>query len=164
MLTDLGSGDVPARQAMTQLLERRLAVAAAIVGLGFIVIGAITELVGLAVGALAWRLAATRSVLLRAAVLAQAADLVTFAFVWRGGSGERNPLALAALDAARAVLPPGWGELAAAAFLLLLKLALIVYLVRVAPFLGRYRVAVLIIATAVGLLGAASNVVGIFVA
>jgi hypothetical protein len=147
---------------MNRLPERRVAVAAALIGLGFVLIGAITELAGLAVGAVAWRLAATRSVLLRAAVLAQTTDLVTFAFVWRGGSGERNTLAVAALEAAQAVLPPEWAGLAAAALLLLLKLALIVYLVRVAPLLDRYRGVVLIIATAAGLVGATTNVVGVF--
>ena len=145
-----------------RLPERRVAIAAAVIGLGFVVFGAFTELAGLAAGVVAWRLAAARPPLLRAAVLAQAADLVTFAFVWRGGSGERNPLALAALQAAETALGPGWGILAAEGFLLLLKLALVVYIVRIAPYLGRYRDAVLIVATAAGLIGATSNVFGIF--
>lgn len=149
------------RQAMSGLAQRREAVTVALIGLGFVVLGAVVELAGLVVGSVAWRLAPTRPVLLRAAVLAQAADLVSFAFIWRGGGGERNPLALAALEAARGVLPAGWDVVAAAVFLLLLKLALIVYLVRVAPFLGRYRDAVLIIAAAAGFVGATTNVLAL---
>ena len=141
---------------------RRATIAVVVVAIGLAAFGAFTELAGLAVGVVAWRLAATPSRLLRAAVLAQAADLVTFAFVWQGGQGERNPMARVVLDAIHAVLGPGWGVLAAAAVLLLLKLALIVYLVRVAPYLGRYRAAVLVVAMAAGLVGAASNVFGIF--
>ena len=136
----------------------RAAFAAAVVGLGLVMFGAFTEAAGLAVGAVAWRVAATRPPLLRTAVLAQAADLVTFAFVWRGGGGERNPLAVAVLEAAHTFLGPGWGILAAAAFLLLLKLTLILYLLQVAPYLGRYRGAVLVVATAAGLVGTTSNV------
>ena len=151
----------PTLRRVMRGLSRAQVVAVAMIGLGFVLVGALVELAGLVVGAVAWRVVPTRPALLRAAVLAQAADLVTFAFIWRSGGGERNPLALAALEAAHAVLPAGLEVLAAALFLLLLKLALIVYLVRVATFLGRYRDAVLIIATAVGLVGATTNVLAL---
>lgn len=120
------------------------------------------EIAGLIIGAFAVRLASARPPLLRAAVLAQAADLATFGFAWQWGYGERNPLGRLAADSMRGLFPPNFtyeAVFTAALILMLAKLALIWYLIRMAPHLNRYRRAVLAVATAVGIVGAASNVV-----
>ena len=125
------------------------------------------EIAGLTIGALAARLASAQPPLLRAAVLAQIADLVTLAFIWRSGDAERNPLGQLAMDFSlwlfdsRGEGVDDWGWVAvivAALILFALKVALIVCLIRVAPHLGRYRRAVLVVAVAVGTLGAISNI------
>ncbi|HYN68921.1 MAG TPA: hypothetical protein VEX41_01765 [Candidatus Eisenbacteria bacterium] len=125
------------------------------------------EISGLTIGAVAARLASAQPPLMRAAVLAQIADLVTFAFIWRSGDAERNPIGRLAMDfslglfGSRGVGFDDRGYLAvivAALILFGLKVALIVFLVRVVPYLGRYRRAVLVVAIAVGTLGAVSNV------
>jgi len=109
---------------------------------------------------LALQLAWARPPILRAAVLAQLADLVTFAFVWQGGYGERNPVARFVLDSTVALFPESWSWVAvqvAAFVVMLLKLALIGYQIRAAPYLGRYRQFVLGIAAGAGTLGATVN-------
>ncbi len=125
------------------------------------------EIAGLTIGALAARLAFAQPPLLRAAVLAQIADLVTLAFIWRSGDAERNPLGQLAMDFSLELFDSrgegfdDWGWVAvivAALILFALKVALIVFLIRVAPHLGRYRRAVLVVAVAVGILGAISNI------
>ena len=125
------------------------------------------EIAGLTIGALAARLAFAQPPLLRAAVLAQIADLVTLAFIWRSGDAERNPLGQLAMDFSLELFDSrgegfdDWGWVAvivAALILFALKVALIVLLIRVAPHLGRYRRAVLVVAVAVGILGAISNI------
>jgi hypothetical protein len=62
----------------------------------------------------------------------------------------------------RGLFPPNFtyeAVFTAALILMLAKLVLIRYLIRVTPHLGRYRQPVLAVATAVGIVGAASNVV-----
>lgn len=120
------------------------------------------ETTGLIVGAIGYRRMRSRSRLLRAALLAQLADLVSLAFVWDNSlAAEHNPIANIVLSL---VLPYqevlgrtlaatlGWLAIAA------MKTALMLYLDWAAPRLGRYRRVVLIVALAVGLLGAFSNV------
>ena len=125
------------------------------------------EISGLTIGAVTARLASAYPPLLRAAVMAQIADLVTFAFIWRSGDGERNPLGRLAMDFSLDLFGSrGYGYddggypavILAGLSLLLLKVALIVFLIRVAPYLGRYRRTVLVVAVALGTLGAISNV------
>lgn len=124
------------------------------------------EIAGLTIGAVAARFASARSALLRAAVLAQVADLVTFAFIWRSGDAERNPLGRLAMDVAQGLLGSrglgyddrGYLAVILAAMLLFgLKVTLIGFLIRIEPHLGPYRRAVLVLAIAAGILGAISN-------
>ena len=125
------------------------------------------EIAGLTLGALLARLASAESPLLRATVLAQAADLVTFAFIWRSGDAERNPLGQMAMNFSLGLFNSrgqgfddwGWVAVIVAALMMLgLKVALIAFLVRVAPHLGRYRRTVLVIAIVGGIVGTTSNV------
>ena len=125
------------------------------------------EIAGLTIGAVTARMSSALPPLLRAAVLAQLADLVTLAFIWRSGNAERNPLGQVAMDFSLWLLGSGgvghddWGYVAvlvAAVLMFALKLALIAFLIRVEPHLGRYRRAVLVVAIGVGILGAVSNV------
>lgn len=122
--------------------------------------------VGIFLGIYLARLAGPRERWLRAAVLAQTADLVTFAAVWEHGQGELNPLGGLATSAFLAALAPAMGGdadhaamLASSALLMGLKLGLIGFLMWVAPNLGRYRRAVLAVAVAAGTLGGISNVI-----
>ena len=121
----------------------------------------LVEIAGLTVAMGALRFAPAHPRLLRMAVLAQAADLGTFGFVWRSGQGEQNPLGRWAMDALLAHGRAGgtWEAAAAAALILILaKLALIGFLIWVTPHLGRYRRVVLVAGTVVGCVGAATNV------
>lgn len=126
------------------------------------------EIAGLTIGAIAARLASPLSPLLRAAVLAQAADLVTFAFIWRSGDAERNPIGQLVMDVSLGLLGSrgygyddrGWiAVILAALMMFALKIVLMMFLVRVEPHLGRYRRVVLVAAIVVGLVGAVSNIV-----
>jgi hypothetical protein len=119
-----------------------------------------TEIAGLLIGISLMRLAAPRDALLRAAIVAQAADLTTFAIAWHEGQGERNPISRLMLDLSFAVFSPAeWLAVAVAGLGLLgLKVVLVTFLVGVAPHLGRYARIVLIVAIGAGALGAASNV------
>lgn len=118
-----------------------------------------SEIAGLLIGIALVRLAAPREALLRAAIVAQAADLATFAIAWQGGAGERNPLSRLALDLSFALFGPAeWVAVPTAALSLMgLKVALIGFLIHVAPHLGRYRRIVLGAAIGVGAIGAISN-------
>lgn len=127
---------------------------------------AIVELGALAAatGVLSFRI--DRSRLLLAAVGAQAADLATFGAVWQLGSGEINPLGRLAVDALTALglggAEDGWAAAALAGLLLIgAKLVLIGFLIRVAPYLGRYRGPVLATAAVVGAVGAAVNAIAL---
>jgi hypothetical protein len=127
----------------------------------------IVHLTGLTVGALLVRRYRTVPMLLRGAVFAQIADLVTFAIVWNGFQEERNPLANLILQTVIG-LTGDLGDLSswlAAVVLVGLKCALIAYLAWAAPILGRYRKPVLLLATAAGAIGALSNarLFGIFI-
>jgi hypothetical protein len=123
------------------------------------------EIAGLTVGAfLARRTSRLDPQLLRFAVLAQAADLVTFAFIFgSAGQGERNPLAVVVVQAAKAIFGSRTNEqmfyVNSLSFLVMfgLKLALIIFLIWVAPRLRRYQRTVLLLATAAGIVGAVSN-------
>ena len=124
---------------------------------------------GIVVGIYLARYAGQRERWLRAVILAQAADLVTFAAIWENGQllGERNPLAGLAMSAFLGLMGPavrdigdGPAVMAASALLMGLKVGLIWYVQRIEPILGRYRRPVLAVALAAGAVGAVSNVVG----
>jgi hypothetical protein len=127
------------------------------------------EIAGLTVGAfLARRTSRLDSRLLRAAVLAQAADLVTFAFIFgHAGQGERNPLAQVVVQAAKGIFGSTTNEqmfvVNSLSFFVMfgLKLALIAFLMWVAPRLRQYQRTVLLVATAAGIVGALSNFVSL---
>ena len=97
---------------------------------------------------------------MRAALLAQAADLVSFTTIWEYGLGEQNPLALLVLDLSRQAFGPGTAaaDYIATIVLVGLKLGLLAYLLFAERYLGRYRRPVLVIAGVAGVVGALSNV------
>lgn len=116
---------------------------------------------GICIGIFLARIAGPRERWLRLAVLAQMADLVTFAVIWEHAQGELNPLGGLVRGAILAALGPtgdGPAVYGAALVLGLMKLGLIGFLLRIAPLLGRYRTIVLVVAAAAGTVGAASNV------
>jgi hypothetical protein len=120
------------------------------------------ELTGLTLGVVTFRKTRSRSRLLRAALLAQVADFVTLSFVLAHYAVENNVVARIILQSAQPLESVVGHE--AMLWLALLglagvKLGLIAYLDWAAPRLGRYRSAVLSVAIASGLLGAASNLV-----
>jgi hypothetical protein len=119
----------------------------------------VIELAGAVYGAAMFRRFWSLPVLLRAAVLAQVADVVTF--VWSGRPAEdRNPLAHLihqAFAGAISDTSSQLGDWLTALAVVGLKTGLILYLVWAAPILGRYRMPVLIIALAAGVIGAVSN-------
>jgi hypothetical protein len=127
------------------------------------------EIAGLTVGAfLARRTARLDPRLLRVAVLAQVADLVTFAFVFgHAGLGERNPLAQVVVQASKGMFGSTTNEqmfvVNSLSFAVMfgLKLALIAFLIWVAPRLRQYKRTVLLVATVAGIAGALSNVVSL---
>lgn len=119
-------------------------------------IGALTAATG------AIPLALDRPRLLRAAVVAQVADLGTFGFAWQLGAGELNPVGRWMMEALFG--PPSaygswpWeGAAVTGVILILAKLTLIGFLIWVTPLLGRYRRIVLGAATVAGGVGAATN-------
>ncbi|MGH7345833.1 MAG: hypothetical protein ACREK4_13045 [Candidatus Rokuibacteriota bacterium] len=126
-------------------------------GNALVEIGALTAATG------ALPLALDRPRLVRAAVVAQAADLGTFGAVWQLGAGEQNPLGRWTMEALFSRAADGsWPWEAAAVtgvILILAKLVLIGFLIWVAPILGRYRSFVLLAATVAGGLGATVNAV-----
>lgn len=100
--------------------------------------------------------------LLHVAVLAQVVDLATFGPVWQLGDGEANPIGRLTIDALAAFGIDGdemtWlAGTIAGAFLIAAKLALIGFLIRVSPYLHRYRRPVLLAAAAAGTIGATAN-------
>lgn len=117
------------------------------------------EIAGATYGAVLVRHFWTAPRLLRAAVFAEVADVVTF--VWAGRAGEdRNPLANVIHQAFSSVTPDTSPELAAwltALVVIGLKTGLIFYLVWAAPRLRQYERPVLLVAIAAGLVGALSN-------
>jgi hypothetical protein len=129
---------------------------------------ALVEIGGLAAATGALWIAPAAPRVLRAAVFAQVADLATFGFVWQLGRGEQNPIGHFAMDlffglgqtaanweASTATL---WEAASATGLLLMLaKLGLIGFLIVATPRLGRYQRPVLVVATAIGILGAAAN-------
>lgn len=121
----------------------------------------IVEIASVGTGASLLRLALGKPQLVQVAILAQAADMLTFVFAWQGGPAEQNPLSAWLLSGAYAVLPTAGTFPTAAAGVIMLgaKLALIAYVTMVAPHLGRYRVPVLVVCTMAGIIGAASNVI-----
>lgn len=121
----------------------------------------IVEIAGVGASAALVRLALRKPRMLQVAVLAQAADMLTFVLAWQGGRAEQNPLTGWLLDVAYTVLPTAgtFPTAAAGVMLLCAKLALIAYVARVAPVLGRYRATVLVVCIIAGLVGAASNVI-----
>ncbi|HXG25604.1 MAG TPA: hypothetical protein VNL94_01945 [Candidatus Binatia bacterium] len=105
------------------------------------------------------RLAGQRERWLRAALLAQIADLVSFTTLWEYGLGEQNPLAHLVLDLSRQAFgAEGFAGYVATVVLVALKLGLLGYLAFAERHFGRYRRPVLAIAVVAGTVGAASNV------
>jgi hypothetical protein len=146
------------------LLFAGLFVVATIIGVQAQSNNGLTTFAGLTAGAVILRLAVAHTGQLRLALVAQAADLLTFVFAWQDGGAEHNPLAGWAVDAARGALSPDAAWLAvllAGLLLILLKVGLAVLLVVIAPYLGRYRTLVLTIAIGAGLIGAASNLLAL---
>lgn len=97
--------------------------------------------------------------LVRAAVFAQVADVVTFAIARRAAE-DHNPLVnliYQTITGLTAGIYPVIGEWLTALAFMGMKTALIAYLVWAAPKLGRYRDPVLLIATVAGVIGAISN-------
>ncbi len=117
------------------------------------------EVAGAVYGAVLVRRFWSVSPLLRAAVFAQVADVVTF--VWAGRAGEdRNPLANLIHQGFSGLASDSSPELGAwltALVVIGLKTGLILYLVWAAPRLRQYRRPVLIVALAAGVIGALSN-------
>jgi hypothetical protein len=117
------------------------------------------EIGGAVYGAVLVRRFWTLPPLLRAAVFAQVADVVTF--VWAGRPGEdRNPLANLIHQGFSGLTSDTSSELGAwltALVVIGLKTGLIFYLVWAAPKLRQYQRPVLIVALAAGLIGALSN-------
>lgn len=102
-----------------------------------------------------------RSGFVRAAALAQVADLGTFAFVWQAGQGERNPLAGWILEALFTWKDGYWtweALVVTGLILILAKLVLIAFLISATPFLGRYARVVLATAAVAGVAGAVANI------
>ena len=120
---------------------------------------------GLALGTVIFRRASKLDpALLRWAVIAQLADLVTFAFIFgHAGQGERNPLARFVVDAAKNLFGSATNDQMfvvntfSFAAMIALKLALIGFVIWVSARVGRYRSAVLMVAIAAGLIGAVFN-------
>lgn len=127
------------------------------------------EIAGLTMGAVLVRRVSRLDVpLLRAAILAQTADLVTFAFIFQnGGLGERNPISHLIIGAAKSIFGSATNEqmfvVNSLSFIAMigLKLALIAFLVWVAPRLRQYQRLVLILATVVGIVGAVTNLLSL---
>jgi hypothetical protein len=127
------------------------------------------EIAGLTLGAvLVRRVSRLNLPLLRAAMLAQTADLVTFAFIFQnGGAGERNPIAHLIVGAAKGIFGSTTNEqmfvVNSLSFFAIigLKLALIAFLVWVTPRLRQYQRPVLFMATAVGVVGAVTNLLSL---
>lgn len=123
------------------------------------------EITGLTVGAVIVQLSRPKPPLLRAAILAQAADLVTFTFVFANSAHEYNPLANIVLSVIKSLIGSAtndqmfWVNWLSVLIMVGLKLGLIAFLVWAAPRLGRYERLVLVVATAVGIIGAASNLI-----
>lgn len=117
------------------------------------------EIAGAIYGAALVRHFWTLPLLLRSAVFAQVADVVTF--VWAGRAGEdRNPLAHVIHQSfTGAISDPSsqLGDWLTALAVIGLKTALIFYLVWAAPNLRQYQRPVLLLALAAGLIGAVSN-------
>ena len=127
------------------------------------------EIAGVTIGALVVRrIHKLDAPLLRAAILAQTADLVTFAFIFQnGGLGERNPISHLIVGAAKAVFGSSTNEqmfvVNSLSFFAMvgLKLGLIAFLVWATPRLRQYQRLVLFMATAVGVVGAVANLLSL---
>lgn len=113
------------------------------------------------------RMARSRPPLLRAAILAQTADLVTFTFVFANSAHEHNPLGSLVLQAVKSLIGSSTNDQMflvnwlSVLVMVGLKVGLIAFLVWVAPRLRRYQQPVLVVATAAGIVGAASNLIAL---
>jgi len=119
----------------------------------------VIEVAGAIYGAALVRHYWTLPILLRAAVFAQVADVVTF--VWAGRPAEdRNPLAHLihqSFTGLTSDTSSQLGDWLTALVVIGLKTGLIFYLVWAAPKLRQYQVPVLVAALAAGVIGAVSN-------
>lgn len=125
------------------------------------------EITGLTVGAVLVRMSRQQPPLLRAAVVAQTADLVTFTFVFANSFQEHNPLANLVLQTAKNLIGSEtneqmfWVNWLSVLVMVGVKLGLIAFLVWATPRLGRYQRGVLLLATAAGIVGALSNFISL---
>ena len=169
-MTAASDGSVSVRRSAWIVLLEWALVAMAVVCGGLFVLGLIVafashgsaglvELVGLAAGATVLRLAVGQTGLTRLALIAQAADLLTFALAWQDGRAEANPIARWLVEAATAGFPADyWFAIVLAGFTLMaLKVGLAILLIGLASRIGRYRMAVLVVALVAGIVGAATN-------
>jgi hypothetical protein len=113
------------------------------------------------------RLSRSSPPLLRAAILAQTADLVTFAFVFANSSHELNPLGNLVLQLMKNLIGSVTNDQMffvnwlSVLIMVGLKLGLIGFLVWLTPRLQRYQRPVLMLATAAGIVGALSNLISL---
>jgi hypothetical protein len=128
----------------------------------------VLEITGLTVGAVMLRTSRSTPPILKAAILAQTADLVTFTFIFaNAGQGERNPLAHLIVRAAKGIIGSATNDQIflvnwlSVLVMVGLKLGLIAFLVWASPRLGRYQRPVLLAATAAGIAGALFNVISL---
>lgn len=165
--------DAPARAAQARITRvAGWALVAVSVGIAALVLVALpinlmaqtdaslVELASLAGAAAILRWAFRGPRLLQLALWAQTTDMLTFVLAWRRGEAEQNPIAQLLIDLSLATFP-GTGSFpfgVAGIVLILAKVGLVLYVVRVTPVLGRYRNVVLATALIVGLIGSASNV------
>jgi hypothetical protein len=142
-----------------QVLLLALAVATAFGSFG----PSIVEVAGLLGASVVIATALEQPRLLKAALLAQAADLGMFGFVWQGGQGEANPLGrllMTALAGPGATVERFWGMAVLAGLILVLaKLGLVAFLLWAAPRLDRYQRIVLVVALVAGVFGAVGSVI-----
>lgn len=125
------------------------------------------EITGLTVGAVLVRLSRSWAPLLRAAILAQAFDLVTFTFVFANSAHEHNPIANLVLETAKSPIGTNTNDQmffvnwTSVLVMVALKLGLIAFLVWAAPRFGRYQGLVLVVAIVIGIVGGISNVISL---
>jgi hypothetical protein len=130
----------------------------------------VLEITGMTVGAVMLRMSRSTPPVLKAAILAQTADLVTFTFIFaNAGQGERNPVAHLIVQAAKGLIGSAtndqmfWVNWLSVLVMVGLKLGLIGFLVWAAPRLHRSRRPVLLVATAAGIVGAVSNFLSLLI-
>lgn len=121
------------------------------------------EITGLTVGAVMLRLSRPRPPLLRAAILGQTFDLVTFTFVFANSAHEHNPIANAVLETFKRLIGSSTNDQMffvnwfSVLVMVAVKIGLIAFIAWGAPRLGRYERPVLVVAAVAGVVGGISN-------